>query len=161
MPKQVKKSHQIPRCQPDSFAVYTDSAGRSWEVAVEYKIINGRPDVAAFTVRSSDLRAPISQRLLREIPLEALFKKALATEVGLLSRSPRARRSSTAHQGRPHSDHELKSVADIYVSAFNARVPVQQAVANALGVSVSTAAKRIMAARKQGYIPTPSNEDDQ
>jgi hypothetical protein len=64
----------------------------------------------------------------------------------------RNRKGTTAHQGRQHSDKDLQAVGDIYLAAYKARIPVQKAVADALGISVSTAAKRIMAARQQGFI---------
>lgn len=58
-----------------------------------------------------------------------------------------------AHSGRQHSDDELQSVADVYRSAFKKSLPVQQTVAETLGIPLSTATKRIMAARRKGLIP--------
>ena len=60
--------------------------------------------------------------------------------------------SSDAHRGRAHSDEELQEVADAYREAVRLGVPVQNAVAETFNVSRSTAAKRIMAARKRGYL---------
>jgi transposase len=57
-----------------------------------------------------------------------------------------------AHRGRPASDDELRTVAAIYVEAKADRAPVQAAVAEAFGISPSTAAKRIMAARRAGLL---------
>ena len=50
------------------------------------------------------------------------------------------------------SDEELQEVADAYREAVRLGVPVQNAVAETFNVSRSTAAKRIMAARKMGYL---------
>ena len=77
----------------------------------------------------------------------------IAVETKNLSRTLRKYKSRSAHQGRAHSEDELKIVAEIYQSAVRAHEPVQATVAKTLGVSVSTAAKRIMVARSRGYIP--------
>jgi DNA-binding transcriptional regulator LsrR (DeoR family) len=76
----------------------------------------------------------------------------MAVESELLAQINRPRRISTAHQGREHSDAELQRVAEVYMVAYKAHLPVQKIVANAFGVSVSTAAKRIMVARRKGFI---------
>ena len=90
--------------------------------------------------------------MLSEIPLDKLFRDELAIETEHLNRTLRNRKGTTAHQGRQHSDEDLQAVADIYLAAYKARIPVQKAVADSLGISVSTAAKRIMAARSHGFI---------
>lgn len=61
-----------------------------------------------------------------------------------------------AHQGREHSTEELHIIADLYEQALDKRIPVQRHVAKNTGVSLSTATKRIMAARKAGLLPPPS-----
>jgi DNA-binding transcriptional regulator LsrR (DeoR family) len=73
----------------------------------------------------------------------------MATESKQLSKR---NRKETGHKGRTHTEDELREVAEIYMAAFQAHRPVQKTVADMLGVSVSTAAKRIMAARQSGYI---------
>lgn len=115
-------------------------------------MFNDRPDIAAITIQTMDSRSPVTRRMLSEIPLDKLFRDELAIETELFNRMISNRKGTTAHQGRQHSDEELRAVADIYKAAFKARLPVQKAVADALGVSVSTAAKRIMAARSHGFI---------
>jgi hypothetical protein len=97
--------------------------------------------------------------MLTEIPLDKLFRDDLAIESEHLQRMLRNRKGSTAHKGRQHSDEDLLAVAEIYEAAFQARVPVQRAVADAFGISLSTAAKRIMAARGRGFI-TPIQEEE-
>ena len=50
------------------------------------------------------------------------------------------------------SVYELQEVAEIYMDAFKAHLPVQETVALTLGIPKSTACKRIAAARKQGLL---------
>ena len=137
---------------PDAVMEYTDSIGRKLLLTAEFKIFNDRLDIAAITIQTTDSRSPITRRMLSEIPLDNLFRDDLAIDSEHLQRMIRNRKGTTAHQGRPHSDDDLLTVAEIYNSAFQARLPVQKAVADALGISVSTATKRIMAARSRGFI---------
>ena len=139
---------------PDASVQFVDDVGHVWEVSAEFKVINGRMDIAVIQVQSRDGNTPISRRILRDIPLEKIFGNALAVESAELSRMLRKRQVPISYQGRQHSDEDLQAVADIHKAAYKARIPVQQAVADALGISVSTAAKRIMAARQRGFIST-------
>ena len=143
---------------PDASVQFVDDVGHAWEVSAEFKVINGRMDIAIIQVQSRDGNAPISRRMLRDIPLEKLFGKVLAVESAELSRMLRKRQVPISYQGRQHSDEDLQAVADIHKAAYKARIPVQQAVADALGISVSTAAKRIMAARQRGFIQSREGE---
>lgn len=137
----------------DAVKEYTDSTGVRWQLGAEFKSFNDRLDIASLTISPLDTRAPITRRLLSELPLDKLFRDELAIETEHLAQFLRNRKGTTAHPGRAHQEDELRTVADIYIAAYKARSPVQQSVADALGISVSTAAKRIMAARRQGFIP--------
>ena len=136
----------------DAIKNYTDSTGKHWIVSAEFKTFNQRLDIASLTISPQDLRYPVTRRLLSELPLDKLFRDDLAIEAEHLSRMLNNRKETNAHQGRQHSNEDLRTVADIYLAAYQARIPVQKAVADALGISVSTAAKRIMAARRHGFI---------
>ena len=144
----------------DAVKEYTDSNGRKLLLSVEFKVFNDRPDIAAITIKTTDARTPISRRMLSEIPLDKIFRDELAIENEHLKRMRRKFGGATAHQGRQHSDEDLRAVAEIYIAAYQAHMPVQNAVADALGISVSTAQKRIMAARKRGFIPTDMNNKE-
>ncbi len=136
----------------DAVKEYTDSSGRKLILEAEFKMFNNRPDIAKVTIKSADSSSPITRRMLSEIPLDMLFRDDLAIESEYLNRVIRNRKGTTAHQGRQHSDEDLLAVAEVYNAAFLARRPVQRAVADAHGISLSTAAKRIMAARRRGFI---------
>lgn len=143
---------------PDAIVQFVDDFGQVWDIAAEFKIINGRVDIASIRVQSKNLRLPVSRRALRDIPLEELFGNDLAVESAASSRILQKRQKLTSNQGRAHSDEDLQTVADIYTAAHKARIPVQQAVADAQGVSQSTAAKRIVAARSRGFITSNQEE---
>jgi len=136
----------------DAEATYTDNVGTEWHIGVEIKKVNGRPGITSMTIWSESIHHPLTRRTLSDLPLLRLFHDALVVESELLSQINRPRRISAAHQGREHSDAELQRVAEVYSIAFKAHLPVQKTVANAFGVSVSAAAKRIMAARSRGFI---------
>jgi hypothetical protein len=156
--KQKNQTTNENSSHPDVVKEYTDSIGRKLLLSVEFKMFNDRPDISAITIRTTDLRSPITRRMLSEIPLDKLFRDELAIEVKQLTRTLRNRKGTSAHQGRQHSDEDLQAVAEIYKAAFLARLPVQKAVADAFGISVSTAAKRIMASRQQGFIQSHEGE---
>ena len=145
---------------PDAVMEYTDSIGRKLLLTAEFKVFNGRPDVSAITITTTDSRSPITRRMLSEIPLDSLFRDDLAIESEHLQRLLRNRKGTTAHQGRQHSNDDLLAVAEVYKAAFQARLPVQKAVADAFGISVSTATKRIMAARSRSFIPSNMNSKE-
>lgn len=56
-------------------------------------------------------------------------------------------------RGSAITDDQLHAVAEAYRQAKNKGVPVTRAVAEAFNISESTAGKRIMKARQQGYLP--------
>ena len=155
--KTTKKDKSVV---PDAVMEYTDSIGRKLLLTAEFKVFNGRPDVSAITIKTTDSRSPITRRMLSEIPLDNLFRDDLAIESQHLQRILRNRKGTTAHKGRQHSDDDLLAVAEIYKAAFQARLPVQKAVADAFGISVSTATKRIMAARSRSFIPSNMNSKE-
>ena len=130
---------------------FTDKIGKKWNVTIATKLVNNRQDIVSVQIEATGSN-PISRRALRDIPLEELFGNDLAVMSPASSRILQQRKT-TSRQGRAHSDEDLQTVADIYTAARKARIPVQQAVADAQGVSQSTAAKRIMAAKARNLLP--------
>ena len=133
----------------DVAMTFMDTNGSHWSVEVELKTTSGRIGISSLSVSSVDGRTPLTRRILRDLPLDQLFRKHMAIESNQLSKT---KHKETGHKGRMHTEDELREVARIYMAAFQAHLPVQKTVADMLGISVSTAAKRIMAARSHGYI---------
>jgi hypothetical protein len=159
MPRQNQNA-KTGRINFDAIQSFTDSAGDEWKIGVELKTIKGRLNICGFSIWSDEMDMPLSRRVLSEISLETMFREVIATEMKQLKRLKQKNEGKTAHQGRSHSDEELQVVADIYISAYRSRLAVQVAVATTLGISKSTAAKRIMAARSHGLIPSDMNSKD-
>jgi len=134
---------------------FTDKIGKKWDVTLTTKLINGRQEIVSVKVETTD-SMPVSRRALSSISLEEIFRDELVVKLPALSRIL-GKREKTSRQGRAHSDDDLREVANIYMAAHKARMPVQQAVANAQGITISTAAKRIMAARAKNLIPNRSD----
>jgi len=137
----------------DAEAVFVDTNGNQWTIAAEFKSSSGRPYISAISISPTKGLTPLTRRVLRDIEINKLFKDEIAREVKQFSRTRRKFRSKSAHQGRTHTDEDLKIVAEIFMSAYKANQPVRRAVAETLGISVSTAEKRIAAARAAGLIP--------
>jgi hypothetical protein len=133
----------------DAITTFQDANGSQWRVEVELKATSGRIGISSLSITSVDSKTPLTRRILRDLPLDLLFRQHMAVESKQLSKR---NQKETGHKGRTHTEDELREVAEIYMAAFQAHRPVQKTVADMLGVSVSTAAKRIMAARSGGYI---------
>jgi len=146
--------------RPDIKMMFTDGLGKGWNLSVELKTINGRPEIVALLVRSIRSNVAINRRLLRELPLESLFGEAIALEAKHLNQRATGNKRSTAHQGRRHTDDELRAVVHLYMDAQRGRRPVQATVAKALGISIAAANRRIIAARRRGLFTNTSTNPD-
>ena len=137
----------------DATAVFRDTSGQRWRISVGIKSKRGRADIHSLTIESLSSN-PINKRILSEIPIDDLFGSVLVME----DRYQRKVKSRVKpHNGRRYTDEELQIVADVYLAAYRQRISVQRAVAEAMGVGLPTAAKRIIAARERGFIPADIN----
>ena len=106
---------------------------------------------------SKNSSSSVTHAALVEFPLNEIVADARRQEFEAVVRK---KRTSDAHRGRAHSEEDLQAVAEAYREAVRLGVPVQNAVAETFNVSRSTAAKRIMAARKSGRLRPSGREGE-
>jgi hypothetical protein len=136
---------------------WSDSKGREWNVSITTTTINGRKEPVGMHVYSNE-SVRLTQSTIRELPFKDFlqdwenfphdFAQRRTGITGAMSVGEPQRSRGSARL----SMYELQEVADIYMDAFQNHLPVQETVALTLGIPVSTACKRIAAARKQGLL---------
>ena len=134
-------------------------------IAIDWKIHNEVPVAEAVSIRST-ANEGISARKVHRLPLGRIInaERARLIEDGTLAddlqpltrftESEFAEFASDAgpDQGRHLTEDALRLVAHLYIEAYRNGDPVQRGVADQLGVSIPTAARRIGLARDRGYI---------
>jgi hypothetical protein len=137
-------------------AEFVDSNGDRWAVYMQFKTVKGRISPVALLIEPLVGVAELTTEILHELSIQKIVRPWVKREQVMLAQR-NANNQVRAHSGRPHSDDELQSVASVYRIAYAKSLPVQQTVADTLGIPLSTAAKRIMAARRRGLIPRSVN----
>lgn len=141
--------------RPDVVVTWTDSQNDQWNVIFEFKVNRNVARVSGFSINAVDHAAPLTAQTLRELPFGELSSK---TQILLLQHLPRAQSESLpVSAGGRHSSSrlELRRVAALYLEARKTKRDTQRVVAEALGVSRPTAARRIRAARNAGLLDIP------
>lgn len=148
---------------------YCDQDNHVWELKYKWQMIDERPEIFELTITSENSNSPITTSALRTIPISAIFdamrstmKTKYVVEVLQSADSPKApgrqiRIKTKAlpqggQQGTPLRQELLTSTAVAYREALVKGLPVQAYVAEAFDIPLSTAAKRIMAARRAGLL---------
>jgi hypothetical protein len=149
MPFRLERTLSGNQGRHDVVAVWDDDDGNQWLVALDLKVVGGVHGCSAITVTAQTPGCLLSQSALRQIPLAEIERAAFKTEV--IEPTPQAS-GRGPQSGMALTDDDLQAVADAYITARNQRIPVQAFVADRFGVAVSTAAKRIAAARRHGFI---------
>ena len=136
---------------------WSDSKGREWNVSITTTTINGRKEPVGVHIYSNE-SIRLTQSTLREVPFKDFlqdwenfphdFAQRRTGITGEMSVGEPKRLRGSARL----SMYELQEVADIYMDAYTSHLPLQETVALTLGIPVSTACKRIAAARKQGLL---------
>ena len=147
---------------------HRDEDDREWQLVVSWEIADGRAEPVSIQVSASPPDAEhrfLSASRLRTLPLGTWIAEARTSngdqwraalaDAGEVSLSQAASIDALwgPHRGRPASRTELQRVADAYSEARADGQSVTRAVAEACGVSESTAGKRIMQARRAGLLP--------
>jgi hypothetical protein len=136
---------------------WNDSKGREWNIMIETSTINGRKEPIGMHIYSNE-SVRLTQSTIREMP----FLEFLKARENFPHDTAQSRKGITgamsfiepkrSRGSRRLQEHELQEVADVYIDAYKNHLPVQETVARTLGLPVSTACKRIAAARKQGLL---------
>ena len=137
---------------------WSDSKGREWNVSITTTTINGRKEPVGVHIYSNE-SIRLTQSTVREMPFAEFLKdwenfphdfaQRSTGITGAMSVGEPKRARGSARL----SMYELQEVADIFMDAFKAHLPVQETVALTLGIPLSTACKRINLVRKKGLLP--------
>jgi len=128
------------------------------DVVLEWKMIEGRAEVVMIQVMTPDFRTPLTAADLRSIPFSIIENQERSRKSGESMESTIERSFSSlettrgAHSGKPLTHGDLQLAADLYREAHQAGSAIHPYIAQCLGVSESTAGKRIVAARRAGLL---------
>lgn len=136
---------------------WLDRNGREWAIQLTLDVIADESGITELTITPTSGEYHLTQAVLRQLPFAEWERDIFADERTRLDSFTPSR--TDTHQGRRHTDDYLRNVAEIYTAALNARRPVQQTVADRLGLPLSTATKQIVAARRRGFL-TPANRKE-
>jgi hypothetical protein len=137
----------------DLMVQWKDGQGQTWNVEFELKTVKNVARINGFSIQATSPQARLTANHLREIPFGDLSEQFLALARRTLPKSKRETLPGSPGLGRTSSPAQLTRVAELYVQASQKQVDVQFSIAEALGVSSATAARRIRAARKSGLLP--------
>lgn len=137
--------------------------GPAWSVRFEYEEKNGRRFPVGMQIGAGGKTTEeLTSRALREIPFATIFEE-------WLKQTSRTRATPTVDpkvagplKGGPLPIEVLEKVAELYRSALDRGVPPNKFVAHELGISQSTATKRIVRARREGLLgpTTPGKQGE-
>ena len=124
-----------------------------WSVQFEYVEDKGRRYPIGVTVRSADKnKAELTTSELRSIPFATIFEEWLKQSSIKRTAPTVDPKVAGPLKGGPLPIEVLEKVAELYRAALDRGVPPNAFVAQQLGISNSTATKRIVRARQQGLL---------
>ena len=145
---------------------WVDQAGRNWSLSADLVVKGGVVGIKAFAIQPVGHNEPLTGAVLRGINLRDIAdqERQYLIDKGLLACDPQDDRllsdaevedllaSGGPARGKQLTELDLRLVARLYADAYQEGVSVQRQVADRLGVSIPTAARRIMLARDRGLI---------
>ena len=145
-----KQGKQLNR--GDLTVQWQDGQGQTWNVEFELKTVSNVARINGFSIHGTSPEARLTANHLREIPFGELSEQFLALARRTFPKNQRETLPGSSGLGRTSSLAQLSRVAELYGQASQKQVDVQLFIAEALGVSSATAARRIRAARKAGLL---------
>ena len=145
---------------------HVDQAGNLWSLGLVLSIRDGVLCLKELAIRPVGHNEQLTSAVLRGINVRDLVsheRRHLIEEGHLAPDSQDDRTLSEAQVeellasrgpavGRRLDEFDLRLVAHLYASAYEAGLPVQRTVAERLGVSIPTASRRISLARQSGLL---------
>lgn len=172
----MPKNESIADMKPATYTKERDKRGREWMVRVEWTELTGRMEPTSLLVIAPEHRQALNAETIKQLALGTILsehrkrmvhqlEQAAAKERPQMTRSEAAQMKAAwkrkaaqygASRGVAMTPEGLEAVATVYRQAYEEGRPVQKAVADAFGIAVSTAANRIMLARRAGHdLPNP------
>ena len=136
---------------------WSDSKGREWNIMITTTTINGRHEPVGMHVYSNE-SVRLTQSIIRELPFKDFlqdwenFQHEFAHRSTGITGAMSVGEPQRGRGSRRLTETELMKVAEVYMDAYANHLPVQETVALTLGIPISTACKRIAAARERGLL---------
>jgi hypothetical protein len=134
---------------------WTDSTKKRWTIQFEWGYFQGSPHPFQLRISIETGSAPITAKTINEIPFRDLTKFDLqhtpAPSISEL-KVPRPKSATGPQRGHALNEDTLAIVADLYRFALRRGLSPATYIAETMNISKSTAAKRIMAARRHQFL---------
>jgi hypothetical protein len=119
-----------------------------------WEMVGDRMEPVAIRIVAPEGRA-LTAAYIRGLPIGKALRdmRAMYVAEAEMYDEPGAAERYGSHRGVALSETDLRQVAEVYLQAFRVGEPVTAAVADAFQIPKSTAAKRIMSARRRGFLP--------
>ncbi len=144
------------RALKSTHTTWTSPEGIKLDIEFGSTIVSGRPEMTEIRV-STKSNAVLSQTTLRQIPLKMLFDRTtqglqrsnVDFSIGAFNIELKA-----PHRGTRHRLADLEALARSYEEVRALRLPILPTLSKRLGLSASTINKRLIAARREGLLPS-------
>jgi len=134
-------------------AQWRSQGGTAWNVRIEYEDKNGRRFPVGVQIGAGGKTTEeLTSRALREIPFATIFEEWLKATSNSRATPTVDPKVAGPLKGGPLPVEVLEKVAELYRSALDRGAPPNKFVAQELGISQSTATKRIVRARREGLL---------
>ena len=149
----MSKQHETLKT---SRTTWTSPDGVKLDIEFGSTVMSGRPEMTEIRV-STKSKAVLSQSTLRQIPLKRLFDEAsrgLHRSAFDLTTGGFNIELKSTHRGTRHRLDDLEALARSYEEVRALRLPLLPTLSKRLGLSPSTINKRLIAARREGLLPS-------
>jgi len=156
----ISHGHQIPdelgKTWSGNPLNWEDSEERTWNIAIKWAKTDGAPRPVGITITLAEGDGALNSALLRELPIGALARFDLQHEGARRPQNSwgqiKPKKLIGPQRGQALEPELLKMIARLYEEAVMNGQPPSKAIAREMNISPSTAAKRIMAARRSKFL---------